>query len=216
MSTRVSSRASRATKDLGTGLFGKGRRNVLGVLFSNPERPMYLREIIASSGVGPGQVQRELENLLRLRLVLRSRQGRQSFYRPNPDAPIFEELKSIVFKTFGIADTVREALRPFASRVEWAFIYGSVASDRAVASSDVDVMVVTDLLGPSDLLHGLEAAEGKLRRRVNLQVFGKAEFFRRAKQQDHFLANVLSRPRIMIIGDEDALAQLAPRKPQEP
>lgn len=216
MSTRANSRASKPPKDLGTGLFGKGRRNVLGALFSNPERPMYLREIIASSGVGPGQVQRELENLQRLRLVLRSRQGRQSFYRPNPAAPIFEELKSIVFKTFGIADTVREALRPFTRKITWAFIFGSVAGDEAVASSDVDVMVVTDELGPSDLLQSLEAAEGRLRRRVNLQVFGKAEFVRRAKQQDHFLANVLSRPRIMIIGDEDALAQLAPRKPQEP
>lgn len=177
---------------------------------------MYLREIIASAGIGPGQVQRELENLLRLRLVLRSRQGRQSFYRPNPDAPIFDELRSIVFKTFGIADTVRDALRPFASKVAWAFIFGSVASDRAVASSDVDVMVVSDKLGPSDLLQSFEAAEGKLRRRVNLQVFGKAEFAKRAKQHDHFLANVLSRPRIMIIGDEGALVDLAPRKSQEP
>lgn len=177
---------------------------------------MYLREIIASAGIGPGQVQRELGNLLRLRLVLRSRQGRQFFYRPNPDAPIFEELKSIVFKTFGIADTVREALRSFSRGVEWAFIFGSVASDRAVASSDVDVMVISDKLGPSDVAQSLEAAEGKLRRRINLQVFGKAEFVKRAKQGDHFLANVLSRPRIMIIGDEDALVELAPRKPQEP
>ena len=37
-------------KDIGASLFGKGRRKVLGVLFSRPEQPMYLREIIGAKG----------------------------------------------------------------------------------------------------------------------------------------------------------------------
>lgn len=176
---------------------------------------MYLREIIASSGVGPGQVQRELDNLLRLRLVVRSREGRQVFYRPNPDAAIFDELRSIVFKTFGIGDEIRRALEAFKRKIAWAFIFGSVAGERAVASSDIDLMVVSDTLGPSDLLEPLADAEAKLRRRVSLQVFGKREFAKRAKGGDHFLANVLSGRRIMILGDEDKLAELAPRESPE-
>jgi predicted nucleotidyltransferase len=215
MSTKTQIPPHGIPKDLGTGLFGKGRRNVLGALFSNPERPMYLREIIATAGIGPGQVQRELENLLRLRLVLRSQEGRQAFYRPNPDAPIFEELRSIVFKTFGIADAIRGALEPFKRKIVWAFIFGSVASDTHVASSDIDLMVVSDRLGPSDLLEPLEQVESKLRRRVSLQVHGTKEFQDRARRADHFLQNVLSKPRIMILGDEDELAELAARKPKE-
>jgi predicted nucleotidyltransferase len=176
---------------------------------------MYLREIVATSGIGPGQVQRELENLVRLRLVLRYNEGRQIFYRPNPDAPIFNELRSIVFKTFGIADAIRRALEPFKRRIVWAFIFGSVASDTHVATSDVDLIVVSDRLGPSDLLEALEAAESRLRRKMSLQIFGKKEFGERLRRGDHFLHNVFSRPRIMILGNEDELADLAARKPAE-
>ena len=75
-----------ASRDLGTALFGKGRRNVLAALFRNPERPMYLRELIAAAGTGSGYVQRELENLARAGVILRERQGRQVYYRPNPGA----------------------------------------------------------------------------------------------------------------------------------
>lgn len=58
------------SKDIGTSLFGKGRRNVLGVLFTRGGTAMYLREIAAVGG-GQGQVQRELENLHRAGLIRR-------------------------------------------------------------------------------------------------------------------------------------------------
>ena len=41
----------------------------LGVLFSGPDEPMHLRQIIAAVGGGQGQVQRELEQLHRAGLV---------------------------------------------------------------------------------------------------------------------------------------------------
>jgi predicted nucleotidyltransferase len=173
---------------------------------------MYLREISAKAKVAPGQAQRELEHLVRLRLVIRSEEGRQVFYRPNPDAPIYEELKSIVFKTFGISETVRTALEPFLRKIAWAFIYGSIASDKAVASSDIDLMVVSDSLGPSDLLEALYEAGDRLRRKISLQTYGKREFVGLARAGNHFIDAVLSRPRIVIHGDEKALDALAARK----
>jgi predicted nucleotidyltransferase len=202
-------------KDLGSGLFGKGRRNVLGALFANPDRPMYLREISTTAGVGPGQVQRELENLLRLRLILRTRQGRQYFYRPNPDAPIFDELKSIVFKTFGITDAVKRVLDGFKRKIKWAFIFGSIAGGNAVGSSDVDLMVVTDQLGPSDLLEPLLDVESRLRRKISLKIYGVKEFERLARAGHHFIGGVLSKPKLMILGDGESLERLAARKSQE-
>jgi predicted nucleotidyltransferase len=203
-------------KDLGTGLFGKGRRNVLGALFKNPDRQMYLREIISTAGVGPGQVQRELENLHRLRLILREEDAGRVYYRPNPDAPIFEELRNIVFKTFGVADALRKALEPYRKRIDLAFIYGSVARETDTASSDIDLMIVSDRLGPSDIVEDLEKVESSLQRRINSLFIGKAEFVKRVGKADHFLGRVLDRPRIMIVGEEADLGQLAARKPKKP
>ncbi len=67
------------------------------------------------------------------------------WFRANPESPVFPELKSLVAKTFGIADVVRESLQPFARKVVAAFIYGSVARGKHDASSDVDLLVVGDI-----------------------------------------------------------------------
>ena len=205
-----------ASRDIGTTLFGKGRRNVLAALFANPEREMYLREIIEAVGTGAGQVQRELENLYRARLVLRERKGRQLYYRPDPRAPIFEELKSIVLKTFGVAEALREALAPNAREIDAAFIYGSVASEQDTAASDIDLLIVSDRVGPSDLSEGLASVETRLRRKVSLLVYGRKEFRERVREGHHFMTKVLERPRIMLIGDNHGLARLAGEKPPKP
>jgi predicted nucleotidyltransferase len=205
-----------APRDIGTTLFGKGRRNVLAALFANPEREMYLREIIAAVGTGAGQVQRELENLYRARLVLRERKGKQLYYRPDPRAPIFEELKSIVLKTFGVADTLRDALAPHAARIDAAFIYGSVASEQDTAASDIDLLVVSDRVAPSDLSEGLASVENRLKRKVSLLTYGRKEFRERVRERHHFVTKVLERPRIMLIGDDNGLARLAGEKPAKP
>ena len=205
-----------APRDIGTTLFGKGRRNVLAALFANPEREMYLREIIEAVGTGAGQVQRELENLYRARLVLRERKGKQLYYRPDPRAPIFEELKSIVLKTFGVADTLRDALAPHAARIDAAFIYGSVASQQDTAASDIDLLVVSDRVAPSDLSEDLASVENRLKRKVSLLTYGRKEFRERVREQHHFVTKVLERPRIMLIGDNHGLARLAGEKPAKP
>lgn len=203
-------------RDIGTTLFGKGRRNVLAALFANPEREMYLREIIEAVGTGAGQVQRELENLYRARLVVRERKGKQLYYRPDPRAPIFEELKSIVLKTFGVADALREALAAHASKIDAAFIYGSVASEQDTAASDIDLLVVSDRVAPSDLSEDLASVESRLKRKVSLLVYGRKEFGERVRERHPFVTRVLERPRIMLIGDHHGVSRLAGEKSAKP
>ena len=61
--------------------------------------------------------------------------------------PIFSELKSILTKTVGVHDLVKDALMPLANRIRLAFIYGSVARqeeaqlDRHVAGDRVRASV---------------------------------------------------------------------------
>ena len=53
--------------------------------------------------------------------------GNQKHYTANCTSPLVTELRSIVLKTFGLADLFREALTPIASQIHLAFIYGSIA-----------------------------------------------------------------------------------------
>ena len=61
--------------------------------------------------------------------------GNQKRYRANPDAPIHDELVSIVRKTFGLATPLQDALSPLAGQIHAAFVYGSVAKGSDTAAS---------------------------------------------------------------------------------
>jgi predicted nucleotidyltransferase len=186
-------------------LFSKTQRRVLGLLFGNPDRSYYANEIVRFAGAGIGAVQRELERLTAAGLVTVTRIGNQKHYQANHQAPIFEELRGIVLKTFGVADPLREALASLANRIHAAFIYGSVARGTDTASSDIDVMLIGEQLSYSDVFPLLTEAESKLGRTINPSVYSLDEWHRKLMDGNEFLSRVLKQPKIFLIGSNNAL-----------
>ena len=182
----------------------------MGLLFGNPSRSYYANEIIRSAGTGVGAVQRELERLTAVGLVTAKKIGNQKHYQANRQAPIFEELRGIVLKTFGLADVLREALVPLAGRIDTAFVYGSVAKGTDTASSDIDLMVIGDKLSYPDIFPLLTKAESRLGRAINPTVYSRRELRRKLQDGNEFLSRVLKQPRIFLVGTDDALEK--PRK----
>lgn len=56
-------------------LFSKTRRSVLALLFGQPDKAFYTREIVAAAGAGASQVQKELDQLTRAGLLTRERRA---------------------------------------------------------------------------------------------------------------------------------------------
>jgi predicted nucleotidyltransferase len=137
-------------------------------------------------------------------LILREPRGNQVWFRANPGSPVFGELKSLVAKTFGIADRVREALQPFARKIGAAFIYGSVARGEHDSASDIDLMVVGDL-APSRLAAAQIELNQSLGRPVRIVTYDPAEFHKHRASREHFINNVLAQPKIWLFGSEKAL-----------
>ncbi len=106
----------------------------------------------------------------------------------------------------GLAEPLRAALAPLASRILAAFIFGSVAKRQDTASSDVDLMVVSDDLTYADLYPALEALRGQFGRPVNPTIYTSKELARRLERGDAFVTRVLEQDRIWLIGSDDALA----------
>ena len=132
--------------------------------------------------------------------------GNQKHYQANPDAPLFDELTSIVRKTFGMAEPLRRSLRPLAKDIVAAFVYGSVAKGRDKSSSDVDLLVVSDRLAYADVYSALEPLRRELGREINPTVYSREDFTRKHRQGNSFLKRVLEQPKIWIVGDEAAIA----------
>jgi predicted nucleotidyltransferase len=187
---------------LADALFTKTQRRVLGLLFGNPDRSFYVNEIVRYAGVGIGAVQRELVRLAVAHLVTVTKLGNQKHYQANRQAPIFEELRGIALKTFGVADYLREALAPLAKSIFAAFIYGSVAKRTDTASSDIDVMIVSDELSFPDVIEALAVAEGALGRSINPSVYGRNEWRRKFAEKGAILQRIMKQPRIFLIGSD--------------
>lgn len=181
-------------------LFSSTQQRVLGLIFGQPERSFFATEIIARVGAGSGGVQRELKKLAESGLVTVSRIGNQKHFQANASAPIFEELCALVRKTVGLAEPLRQALAPAAADIDLALVYGSVAKRSASASSDIDVLVVSDALTLEALFRLLKPAEDELGRAINPTLYNKEEFQRRLDERNPFLERVLSGDTLILHG----------------
>lgn len=189
-------------KSLADQLLGSSRAAVLAVLLLRPDESLHVRELARLTGVSPGTLHRELRALTGLGLLQRRAVGRQVFYTANPSSPVFEDLASLLRKTAGLVDVLRSALAPLADRIERAFVYGSMASGQIHAHSDIDVMVIGDL-GFAEVVLALAPAQESLRREINPTVLSAADFKRKRRQVDGFVAKVLKGSTLWLMGSND-------------
>ena len=189
------------TDALSAALFGKGRRKVLGLLFSRPDELFYFREIARWAGAGLGAAQRELHRLAIAGIVRRTRRGNQVYFQADAQCPIFAELRGIVLKTAGVGDVLRAALASLASRIRLAFVYGSIARGEPRQASDVDLCVVGEVTF-AEVVEALAPAQDTLAREINPTVYSPDEFERKLAENHPFVSNILAGPRIVLMGDE--------------
>jgi predicted nucleotidyltransferase len=186
-------------------LFSKVQQRVLAVLFGSTERSFYANEIIGLAQSGTGAVQRELARLEVAGIVTTTRVGNQKHYQANSKSPLFEELRGLARKTFGLTDVLRAALQPIAYDIAAAFVYGSIAKGLDTATSDIDVMVVSDRVSYSELFALLEAVSARLGRKIAPTIYSADDFRARVRSGNSFLVRILEQPKLWLIGGEGAL-----------
>jgi predicted nucleotidyltransferase len=193
-------RAGSQSNSLASALFSSTQQRVLGLLFGQPERSFFATEIIARLGAGSGAVQRELSKLADCGLLTVSMVGNQKHYQANPESPIYAELCALIRKTVGLAEPLRQALEPALPEIELALVYGSVAKGSATASSDIDLLLVSDTLTLEEVFRRLAGAESALGREINPTLYTADEFSRRLRNHNSFLARVLAEPVLLLKG----------------
>ena len=190
---------------IGSALFSRTQQQLLGLLFGHPQRSFYLRELIARAGIGRGTVQRELETMSDAGIISVKKIGNQKHYQASVVCPIYEELLSIVRKTFGIADVLRRALLPVDKKIDLAFVYGSIAKGEESAKSDIDVMLIGNKLSYGEVVDLLMAVKRKLGRPVNPTIYTPKQLRDKLKSGDSFVSRILKQDILWIKGDRDVL-----------
>lgn len=188
---------------LSTLITSKSRVELLTWFLAHPGERFHYTQLSKILDASRSSVQRELKRLEDAGILLSQKEANVRFYRINQGHLLYPELKSIVFKTVGIADFLRGSLSEIGD-IRAAFIYGSVAKNREDARSDIDLMIIGDV-DQEGLHEAVSAAEAELGREVNYSVFDSEDWKRQLAARKAFVTDVTAGPKIFLVGDEDAL-----------
>jgi predicted nucleotidyltransferase len=148
---------------LGDALLTKTQQKVLGLLYSQPEKSFYTKEILRLTGMGVATIKRELDRM----------------------------------KAAGI---LSQALSPLADKIDWAFVFGSVASGKETSGSDIDLMIIGSA-GFTDAVSALYSTQATLGREINPKIYRKEEWALMLDNKDAFIKEVMLKPRMDVIGE---------------
>ncbi len=188
-------------------MFSPYRRQVLATLFLRSDEQFHVRELERLTDISAGSLHRELKAMAESGLLVREKIGNQVFYRANANGPIYEELAAIFRKTMGLTSLLQNALSDFADRIDVAFVFGSMASGRQTAGSDLDICVLGNV-SLFEVVKALSSVQVTLRREINPIVMTAKKFSDLSKKEDRFVTRVLSEPKLLVKANEDQLAEL--------
>lgn len=183
-------------------LFKEYRRQVLALLLLRPDQSYHVREIARLTNTQPGTLHKELTKLAEAGILKKALQGNQLYYQADTNCIVFEELASIMRKTSGLVDVLRLALQPVTGQLQFAAVYGSVASGKATANSDVDLLLVGDL-GFAEAIKLLYPAQQELGREINPKLYSPDEWKKALAGQSGFIKQLLTDPLLPIVGNMD-------------
>jgi DNA-binding transcriptional ArsR family regulator len=189
-------------------LLPKTRQGILAATLVQPEKAWYASELARRMGVPASSLQRELQDLSEAGILKTHRQGRMAYYQANTDSPVYPDLRGLLLKTAGLVDVLAHALKPLAAKLRTAFVYGSIAIGREQSDSDIDLMIVGQV-SPTEFAVPLRRARELLGREINPTVYTSAEFDKKRAANDHFLKQVLDKPKLFVLGHKDELGKVA-------
>lgn len=189
---------------LSNALFTITQQKVLGLLFTQPDKSFYIKEILRLTGMGVATIKRELDRMRAAGILRMTKIGNQHHYQANPECPIYFELSGIIKKTSGAVGSISSVLSSLTGRIDWAFIYGSVASGKETTGSDIDLMIIGDI-SFSQVAGLLYPVQKTLGREINPKIYSRKEWVLMKKNRNAFVNELLSKPRMDVTGDNRGL-----------
>lgn len=186
--------------------FTKNQTLILEIFFNHPEKSYYFRELGKLIGKQPGVFQKDINKLVEKGLLLSEYQANSRFFKLNQRYHLYPELKNIFLKTVGVVGKLKERLAGF-KNINLAFIFGSFARNKEDQYSDVDLMIIGNP-GEDRLVMAISKIESELDREINYNIFSPADFKNGLKEEEVFLQDIITNPKIFIIGDQNDLARI--------
>ncbi len=181
----------------------KVRIKSLKYFFFQPEKPIHLRGAVREFNEEINAVRRELNRLEEIKLLTTEKKGNRKYYSLNKKHPFFDDLLSIMHKTFGLGGDIVKSAKKLGD-IKYAILTNSYLGDAEGKPQDVDLVMVGDidlnLLGEI-----ISNAEKRIGKEVNYTVLTHHEFEIRKKRRDAFVQELLASNNILLLGNSTEL-----------
>jgi predicted nucleotidyltransferase len=175
------------------------RVKILSLFLFNDDLNYYVREISKLIDAHPSQVLKELSNLEDLNLIVKYKKGNLSIYKINKSNIFLSDLKNIFLKTEFVGKNIKDKLK---DKVKYCLIFGSFAKGIENSKSDVDILIISDVLKENELLNITQDLENNLNRDINYILWNNKDFIKKSKN-NHLLKTINKDKIVMLIGDEN-------------
>ena len=184
----------------------RGRTEIFKAFFTTEARHLYLRELARVTALSAPVLHREIHPLVDAGIICCRADGNRMEYYANQAHPIYSVLCELVRKTVGGEALLRTAFAD--CNAVFVFIFGSTANGTATPQSDIDLFVIGDC-GLREVSQRIHTLVDTIPQEVNPFVITMEDFLSRKSHHDHFLMEVLSKPKIFLKGTADEFARLA-------
>lgn len=187
-------------------LISKVRVKILELFLGNPGEIYHVRDIVRRVDEEINAVRRELARLEKVNLLGSEWRANRRFYSVKKDFIFYPELLSIINKTVGLGGAIIKN-RAKLGKIKYAVLSGSFVRGKPFTQNEVDLLVVGTIVLP-ELGSIVREEEARRNREINFTPMTEEEFTFRKSRRDPFVLGILSKPRVMLIGDEEEMVKL--------
>ena len=184
-------------------LISKVRVKIIELFLASPNSAYHVREIVRRVDEEINAVRRELSRLEKTGLLQSEWRANRRFYFLKRDYIFYSELLSIVNKNVGLGGAVIKNKAKI-GKIKYAMLSSSFIKGKPYAPSDIDLFVVGTIVLP-ELGAIIREEEARRDREVNFTPMTEEEFNFRKNRRDPFILSILSKPKVMLIGDEEEM-----------
>lgn len=181
----------------------KVRIKVIRLFFLHPDVPYHIRGVVREIGEEINAVRRELLRLEEINLLKSERKGNRLYFNLLDDFPFYNELLSMVYKTYGLGGEILRCKEELGD-VKYALLTKAYTKGIKTGVQDIDLVLVGKV-NLSALTAAVQRAERQTGREINYTVLKESELVLRKKRRDSFVLSILQGSKVMLIGDEDEL-----------
>lgn len=181
----------------------KVRVKMLRLFMLNPGEMFHVREIVRQVDEEINAVRRELLRMEKGGMVRSEWRANRRYYEFKKEYLFYPELLAMMNTTGGLGGEIIQN-RAKLGKIRFAFVSGGFARGKTPGPKDVEMLIVGTVVLP-ELTAIVKQEEAKRNREINYTVMTDEEYRFRVTKRDPFILDVLERPRIMLIGEEEAL-----------